>query len=82
MPEYVVDCDEVAYGDGKKIVLPVSINGHVHERLIRCRDCRFCHQTLWPPADPRHECRRLAYSRHFTEPDGFCHKAQPRGGDG
>ena len=79
--EYIVDCDEVACGDGKKIVLPMSINGHVHERLIRCRDCRFYDLTLWPPALLRHECTRVANSRHFTEPDGFCHKAQLRGGD-
>ena len=33
MPEYVVDCMHLPYGDGLTLVLPVSINGHVHERI-------------------------------------------------
>lgn len=28
MPEYVVDCKHVPYGDGKTLVLPVSISSH------------------------------------------------------
>lgn len=81
MREYVVDCEQVPYGEGKVLVLPVSVNGHVHEQLIRCRDCRFC-GTLVFQADERHECRLSPYARHFTEPDGYCHKGKPRGGDG
>ena len=84
MAEYIVDCEHVPYGDGKTLVLPISINGHVHERLIRCRDCIYCRPlpmwTAWP--DERWECWRSIYSRHITEPNGYCHKALPRGGDG
>ena len=82
MPEHIVDCEHVPYGDGRVLVLPVSINGHVHERLTRCRDCIYCRRIVWPPPDARYECRLRPYSRHFTEPDGYCHRARPRGGDG
>ena len=82
MPEYVVDCKHVPYGDGKTLVLPVSISSHVHERITRCRDCAYCFKTLWPPAGPRFDCRLRPYQRHFTEPDGFCHLGMPRAGDG
>ena len=82
MPEYVVDCSHLPYGDGKTLVLPISINGHVHERLIRCRDCDHCHEA---PSqcfgEVRYECRLNIYSRHYTELDGFCHRARPRDGD-
>lgn len=46
MPEYVVDCMHLPYGDGLMLVLPVSINGHVHERIVRCRDCKHGHITV------------------------------------
>ena len=83
MAEYIVDCDEVPYGDGKSLVLPISINGHVHERLVRCRDCKHCHEVPGQSfGEVRHECRLNVYSRHFTELDGFCHKGELRGGDG
>ena len=80
MPEYVVDCVHLQYGDGLTLVLPVSINGHVHERIVRCRDCAHCDKREWPSADERYECKYRPYSRHCTDPDGFCHKAKPRGG--
>lgn len=83
MPEYIVDCEHVPYGDGMTLVLPISINGHVHERLIRCKDCGHCHKVVSQYAgEVRHECRLNTYSRHYTEPDGFCHRAVPREGDG
>lgn len=82
MAEYIVDCDEVPHDSGV-LVLPISINGHVHERLIRCKDCDHCHEaTSRGSGEVRYECRRNVYSRHYTEPDGFCHRATPRGGDG
>ena len=83
MPEYIVDCDELPYGDGMTLVLPISIQSHVHERLIRCKDCDHCHKVVSQYAgEVRHECRLNIYSRHYTELDGFCHRAVPRGGDG
>lgn len=81
MPEYIVDCEHLPYGDGKTLVMPVSIGGHVHEQLICCRDCRFCHPVMWPSHDTRHECQLRKYSRHYTEPDKFCSEARPRDGD-
>lgn len=83
MPEYIVDCEHVPYGEGKTLVLPISINGHVHERLIRCKDCDYCHPAMGQSlGEQRLECRLNVYSRHYTEPDGFCHKAIPRVGGG
>lgn len=74
MPEYIVDCEHVPYGEGMTLVLPVSINGHVHERLVRCTDCDYCSMTL------PHYCR--AWHTQVYKLDGFCHRAVPRGGDG
>lgn len=52
------------------------------EHLIRCKDCDYCKKREWPSADVRYECRLRPYSRHFTDPNGFCYLAKPRGGDG
>ena len=74
MLEYIVDCEHVPYGDGKTLVLPVSINGHVHERLIRCGDCDYCSKSL------PHYCR--AWHNWVFNDGGYCHRAVPRVGDG
>lgn len=81
MPEYVVDCEQLPYGDGMTIVLPISINGHVHERVVRCKDCRHCTPIVitgraWLVCDCRPDfC-------HITEGDSFCSHGEPRAGDG
>ena len=80
MPEYIVDCRHQPYGDGKMLVLPISIGGHVHERITRCRDCHHCYKVLVSPHDERYECRVRTYSRHFTSPDGYCDQGVQRGG--
>ena len=69
MSEYVVDCKEVPYGEGMVMVLPVSINGHVHERLTRCADCR-CNDGGY--------CGLLCIK---TPTDFFCKSGRPRDGD-
>ena len=77
MPEYVVDCEQLPYGDGMTIVLPISINGHVHERLVRCQDCVYC--------DPMMDGLRCLYRPHlihWTGPEDYCSSARPRDGDG
>lgn len=71
MPEYIVDCEHVPYGEDKTLVLPVSTADHVHERVTRCRDCFFCRRL----EDGRLECALRLYSRHTTEPNGFCSRA-------
>ena len=78
MAEYIVDCDEVPYGDGKSLVLPISINGHVHERLIRCKDCGHC-EVSTPFGRELHICKQFDEYWHVTDPDGFCDRAVPRG---
>ena len=78
MPEYIVDCEHVPYGDGKSLVLPISINGHVHERLIRCRDCAKCTAYLLIGSE-LHICKHFDEYWHVTDPDGFCDRAVPRG---
>ena len=51
--EYVVDCELMPLTmDGRRLVLPYGTAGHVHERLIRCRDCDYLlrgthHCRLW-----------------------------------
>lgn len=82
MPEYIVDCDELPLDNGRFLVLPVSVNGHVHERLIRCKDCDHCHMVpgICASGDIRHQCWVRFHSKHFTDPDGFCSLAVPRVG--
>lgn len=77
MAEYVVDCELMPYGDGRTLVLPVSINGHVHERITRCKDCEWCE-----PLDGGLCCCYRATFLHWTGPDAFCSHARPRDGDG
>jgi len=79
MAEYIVDCDEVPYGDGKSLVLPISINGHVHERLIRCKDCGLSGEARLLDGTPALCCNRFSAFSHVTDPDGYCHRARPRG---
>lgn len=76
MAEFVVDCDIIPHPTepDRSLVLPISINGHVHERIIRCKDCDYCSMTL------PHYCR--AWHTQVYKLDGFCHRAVPRGGDG
>lgn len=71
MPEYIVDCEHAPIGDGRSLVLPVSTDGHVHERIVRCRDCYMC-GTLYP-----YYCRK--WHNHLFSQDGYCHMAVPRG---
>ncbi len=78
MPEYVVDCDEVPYGD-RLLVLPLSLNGHVREPITRCRDCEYGRAV--------EDIGCLAF-QHSDErlqpkdPDGFCKWAIPRSDHG
>lgn len=71
MPEYIVDCAHVPYGDDLLMVLPISINGHVHEKLTRCAQCRNRGEV-----EPYY-CRMWGT---WVRLDGFCHRAKPRGG--
>ena len=73
MPEYIVDCEEVPYGEGKTLVLPVSISSHVHERLIRCRDCGHCEGLV---------CKLRSEHHYRTRAEGHCDHAVPRSDDG
>ena len=82
MPEYVVDCMHLPYGDGLTLVLPVSINGHVHERIIRCRDCDLSDEARLLDGTPALCCNRFRTFPHVTSPDGYCDKAVPRSDDG
>lgn len=73
MPEYIVDCEEVPLpaDSDRKLVLPVSISGHVHEKVVRCERCR--HRGEVEP----YYCRMWGTWVRF---DGFCHRAKPKGG--
>lgn len=73
MAEYIVDCAEVPHDSGV-LVLPISINGHVHERLIRCKDCLYA-------ADRMPIYCRIWHSVIWNE-YAFCYRAARRSGDG
>ena len=71
--ECVVDCYEVpSPRDGGATVVPISIAGHVHERIVRCRDCYHCSDV-----EPLY-CR--VWHHWVWRGDGFCSRAEPRTG--
>lgn len=71
MPEYIVDCEHVPYVDGMTLVLPVSINGHVHEPVTRCRDCLYGATTCVKGRFVT-VCTKRADLAHVKDLDGFC----------
>lgn len=82
--EYIVDCDVVPHpkDPDASLVLPISVNGHVHERLIRCRDCKhYSHHEWVLITDVEHVCHFWHGEPTKVEPDGFCKWAAPRAGD-
>lgn len=69
--EHVVDCAPMPdpHGTGPHM-MPISIAGHVHERIIRCRDCYLC-SPLYP-----YYCR--CWGAQLFRNDGFCSRAVDR----
>ncbi len=84
MLEYVVDCElRPLKLDGVQLVAPHTTAHHVHEKIIRCRDCGHCHEVpgiTCAARDVRLQCWLRFHSKHFTEPNGFCSWAVPRDG--
>ena len=77
MMEYVVDCAIVPHPTDheRALVLPVSIASHVHERLVRCRDCDHCIEYEdWMPCVGLCKLKRMA----LLSLDEFCSRAKPR----
>ena len=70
--EYVCDCYE--HGTGEPWAHVGS--SHVHERIVRCRDCRWFGEDT---SDHEYRsgwwCNRLDFD---TVEDGFCHLGDPR----
>jgi len=78
--EYIVDCAIVPHPTDpeRSLVLPVSIASHVHERLIRCRDCDWCIEYEdYAPAAGLCKLKRMA----LWSLNEFCSRAVPKGGD-
>ena len=76
--EYVVDCEVVPYPSDptRALVLPVSVAGHVHERLVRCGECR--HASRYTDGPVAGHCRR--HHKALWGFDGFCSEGEPMGG--
>lgn len=77
MPEYIVDCKHRPYGEGKTLILPYGTVPHVHERIIRCCNCRFYDAeggvcTYWSTY--------WTVDIRMFDPDGFCSLAEPKDG--
>lgn len=49
MIECIVECEEVVLSDGRTMILPHTTAPHVHERIVRCRDCRFASEYTGRP---------------------------------
>lgn len=73
MPEYIVDCKHLPYGEGKTLILPYGTVPHVHERIIRHRDCRLYDAE-------NGICTYWMVNIRMPNPDGFCSLAEPNGG--
>lgn len=67
MGEYVCDCYE--HGTGEPWAHVGS--SHVHEQVVRCRDCAMYEEASTCGMD-FYVCKRFDESYHITEPDGFC----------
>lgn len=72
--QFVVDCSLQMLDGTRALVLPRSACQHVHERIIRCRACRYCksHDTGWI-------CTFRPVHHFWTKPDDFCSHARPKG---
>lgn len=82
MPEHIVDCEHVPYGEGLLMVLPVSINGHVRETVVRCAECAHCATHENPVRHNRWLVCELRSEHHYrTRADGFCHHGVQRSRD-
>ena len=76
MLEYIVDCElRPIRLDGRRLVAPYTTASHVHEQIIRCRDCDLCKQR-----GTMLVCE-LREEHHFrTHAMGFCDRAKPKAG--
>lgn len=72
MLEYIVDCElRPLFLDGRQLVAPYTTAHHVHERLIRCKDCRYGTSNDY-----------CMYWRNFGfGGNHFCSYGKPRAGD-
>lgn len=61
MGEYVCDCYE--HGTGEPWAHVGS--NHVHEQVVRCRECRYYEPNTYS----NFTCELLAF---YVQPDGFC----------
>lgn len=79
MREYVVECAErdLTY-NGRRVVVPLTRHQHVHERVIRCRDCGRC-RVRGGGCAPMYVCEARPEHHFRTRADGFCHLARPIG---
>ena len=76
MLEYIVDCElRPLELDGRQLVAPYTTARHVHERLIRCRDCDWCHKTGTTLV-----CKQRTEHYFRTHLQGFCDRARPKEG--
>ena len=69
MVEYIVDCDD-------SLMLPVCIAGHVHERVIRCKNCKYCTIYKEQAYGPIGYCK--CWFVPIYKLSGFCHRAIAR----
>lgn len=77
MLEYVVDCElRLLRLDGRQLVAPYVTARHVHERIVRCRDCAHCDVMggAW------FVCCLRGEHRFRVEAEGFCSSGVPREG--
>lgn len=84
MSEYIIKCKELVGISGKTMQFPEYID--MHQEIVRCRDCRFS-RIFDGKRFPGKKYKGMTYcinwgdgmQADWTKPDGYCHKAKPRG---
>ena len=71
--EYAIECADMGAG----VWSPHGLWARegANDRIVRCRDCRHARER-----NGRLVCHVRPMTCHVTEPDGFCHRGEPRGG--
>lgn len=78
MFECVVDCELKTMPDGTVRVMPVAGSDHIHEPIVRCRDCA-AFSRHWDGSIIAGYCRK--WNKAIWDDCSFCHRGEVRNAD-
>lgn len=77
--QYIVNCYEATNWDGKKEIRAHINAKDVHEKIVRCGDCKYYNDHEWVIAtDVTDVCHFWHSEPTKVEPDGFCKWGEPK----